>query len=306
MTAFNNCNSPRWIGQLFMLTLLALGHFQLVQASEVATKFDHTRTGFSLAGPHASAACDSCHVQGVFKGTPRDCASCHNSGNRMGATPKPNRHISTAAPCDSCHRSTTWVPATFSHVGVVLGSCMTCHNGSTATGKPNGHVLTAASCDSCHHTTAWLPAGYDHRGIASGTCMTCHGVTATGKPNGHVATSASCDTCHSTTAWLPASFDHKGVVAGTCATCHNGVTAKGVGGVPTTQYPSYASHVPTTLWPSCDSCHKSTTSFAGAYVHKSVVVQTGSCTTCHKYHNAPKSCDSGGCHSSTNYSNWGN
>jgi hypothetical protein len=306
-SASNDINPPQWIGLLVMLPLLAMMHLALAQTVEAGSaKFDHMKTGFNLAGPHAVAQCDSCHVQGIFKGTPRDCASCHRAGNRMGATSKPNRHIATMAPCDSCHRSTTWTPATFSHVGVVPGACMTCHNGSIATGKPNGHIFTLASCDGCHRTSAWLPAGYDHRGVAPGTCTTCHGVSATGKPSGHVATSASCDKCHSTTAWLPASYDHTGVVPGTCATCHNGVTAKGVGGVPTTQHPSYSSHVPTSLWPSCDSCHKSTVSFTGAYVHKSVAVPTGSCTTCHSYHNAPKSCDSGGCHSSTNYSNWSN
>ncbi len=295
-------NSLRGIGLLFMLSLLALMPIALAQAAEVGSaKFNHIKTGFNLAGPHALAPCDSCHVQGVFKGTPRDCASCHSVGNRMGATAKPNTHISTVAPCDSCHRYTTWTPATFSHVGVAPGACMTCHNGSTATGKPNGHIFTSASCDGCHRTAAWLPAGYDHKGVLPGTCTTCHGISATGVPSGHLGGMApgQCDGCHTTKAWVPASYDHKGVVAGTCATCHNGITAKGVGGVPTTQHPSYSGHVPTTFWTSCDICHKSFTSFANAKVHGSGASVTGKCNTCHSEHNNSQSCDN--CHSTSTW-----
>ena len=349
---FHILSSPKRIGLMLILPLMVLAHIDFAQAAG-AIKFDHIQTGFNLTGAHILTRCESCHIQGVFKGTPRDCATCHMAGNRMGATAKPAQHVPTTTPCESCHRTTGWTPASYSHAGVAPGACMTCHNGSMATGKPRGHVLTTSSCDSCHRTTAWFPAGFNHMGVAPGTCATCHGVTATGKPNGHVVTTDSCDKCHRTTAWLPASFDHTGVVpgtcatchgvtatgkpsghvattdscdkchstttwlgasfdhtgvvAGTCATCHNGTTAKGVGGGNPSQYPlNSGQHVSTTLWPSCDSCHKSTTSFTGASVHKSVVVPPGSCTSCH-YRNShegsgTKSCDSSGCHTST--SNW--
>jgi hypothetical protein len=303
---FHILSSPKRIGQMLVLSLMVLAHTDLAQAAG-AIKFDHIQTGFNLTGAHILTRCESCHIQGVFKGTPRDCATCHMAGNRMGATAKPAQHVPTTTPCESCHRTTGWIPASYSHAGVAPGACMTCHNGSMATGKPSGHVLTTSSCDSCHRTTAWVPAGFNHMGVAAGTCTTCHGVTATGKPNGHVVTTDSCDKCHRTTAWLPASFDHTGVVPGTCATCHNGTTATGVGGGNPSRYPlNSGQHVSTTLWPSCDSCHKSTTSFTGASVHKSVVVPPGSCTSCH-YRSShegsgTKSCDSSGCHTST--SNW--
>lgn len=351
-SVFHILSSPKRIGLMLILPLMVLAHIDFAQAAG-AIKFDHIQTGFNLTGAHILTRCESCHVQGVFKGTPRDCATCHMAGNRMGATAKPSQHVPTTSPCESCHRTTGWIPASYSHAGVAPGACMTCHNGSMATGKPRGHMLTTSSCDSCHRTTAWVPAGFNHMGVAPGTCATCHGVTATGKPNGHVVTTDSCDKCHRTTAWLPASFNHvgvvpgtcatchgitatgkpsghvattdscdkchstttwlgasfnhTGVVAGTCATCHNGTTAKGVGGGNPSRYPlNSGQHVSTTLWPSCDSCHKSTTSFTGASVHKSVVVPPGSCTSCH-YRNShegsgTKSCDSSGCHTST--SNW--
>lgn len=295
-------NLPRWIALVFILPSLAAAHFALAQTTGANTSsFNHIQTGFILAGPHTTAPCESCHVQGVFKGTPRDCATCHSVGNRMGATAKPSMHIPTAAPCDTCHRPTTWVPARFSHVGVSPGACQTCHNSMTSTGKPNGHVLTTASCDTCHRTVAWIPAGYDHTGITPDTCASCHGVTATGKPAGHIPTTDSCDKCHSTRAWLPAGYDHTGVVPGTCATCHNGTTAKGVGGSPTTRYPAYAGHVPTSMWSSCDICHKSTTSFLNARVHGSGASVSGVCNTCHAHHNNSQSCDK--CHSTGTWNN---
>ncbi len=345
---YANC-FPRWMVMICILPLLATTNFSLAQAmGKDGASFNHIQTGFNLVGSHTTAPCESCHVQGIFKGTPRDCASCHTLGNRMGATAKPNRHIPTTAACDKCHRPTTWVPANYSHVGVAPGACLTCHNNLTATGKPNGHIMTTASCDTCHRTIAWIPAGYDHTGVAPGTCASCHGVTATGKPNGHVMTSASCDTCHNTRAWLPAGFNHRGIAAGSCATCHNGTTAtgkpnghiattdscdkchttttwlgagfnhvgvapgscaschngttaKGVGGSPTTRYPAYSGHVPTSRWPSCDICHKSTTTFLNAKVHGSGASVSGQCNICHRAHNDSQSCDN--CHSTATWNN---
>jgi hypothetical protein len=181
---------------------------------------------------------------------PGTCATCHNGST---ATGKPGTHIPTTASCDSCHRTTAWLPATFSHTGVAPGTCSTCHNGSTATGKPGTHIPTTASCDSCHRTTAWLPATFSHTGVAPGTCATCHnGSTATGKPSGHFVTSRSCDACHATTAWIPPkAYSHaspfykphnSGVI---CVSCHT-------------------SNSETIAWkfaaykPDCAGCHAST------------------------------------------------
>jgi hypothetical protein len=344
---------PKRIGLMFILPLMVLAHIGFAQAADTGpVKFDHIRTGYNLTGAHILVRCESCHVQGVFKGTPRDCATCHMAGNRLGATAKPSQHISTTAPCESCHRTTGWTPASYSHAGVAPGACMTCHNGTMATNKPSGHVLTTESCDKCHRTTAWIPAGYNHSGVAPGTCMTCHGVTATGKPNDivHSSQTASCDTCHRTTAWLPTSYNHtgvapgtcatchyvgntvgattqsakhvpttascdschttktwlgasnhSGVIAGLCATCHNGTTAKGVGGSATSQYPKVSGHVPTTLWPSCDACHRSTTTFASTRVHGVATNLNGNCQICHAHHNNSQSCDK--CHSTSTWNN---
>jgi hypothetical protein len=231
-------------------------------------RFDHARTGFLLGAAHQQARCESCHAQGVFGGTPRDCASCHVAGNRTGATARPSRHVPTAQPCDTCHRGAAWRPASFSHAAVAPGSCASCHNNAAGPGKPAGHLQTAASCDACHRTSAWRPAGYSHARVTPGTCASCHnGSSATGKPGSHVATTASCDSCHRTTAWRPASFSHASVAPGTCVTCHNGSMATG----------KPSNHLATTA--SCDSCHRTTAWRPASFSHTSVA--PGTCVTCH-------------------------
>jgi hypothetical protein len=267
-----------------MLMSYALGG----QAAEPGRRsdFDHLRTGFPLTGAHAIAACESCHVSGVFRGTPTQCEVCHTRGSRIPATAKPANHVPTIEPCDQCHRSAiTWSGARFSHVTVSPGACGTCH-GITASGKPARHVVTTASCDTCHRTLAWIPARFNHADVAPGSCTTCHGVTATGKPARHVMTTASCDTCHRTTAWLPAGFNHAGVAPGSCTTCHC-VTA--------TCKP--VKHPVTT--DSCDVCHRTTAWLPATFNHAGVA--PGSCNGCH---NKPTghfvttlACDS--CHTTT-------
>ncbi|MFO0733274.1 MAG: hypothetical protein U0361_20375 [Nitrospiraceae bacterium] len=209
--------------------------------------------------------------------TPGTCATCHNGTTARG---KSATHVPTTASCDTCHRTTAWIPATFSHTGVTPGTCATCHNGSTAQGKSANHIPTSASCDTCHRTTGWTPATMSHAGVTPGTCATCHnGTTARGKSATHVPTTASCDTCHRTTAWIPATFSHTGVTPGTCATCHNGSTATG----------KSSGHFVTSQ--SCDACHRAGSGWTNVttYSHK---------TAYYKQHRAGVTCNA--CHTSNN------
>jgi hypothetical protein len=189
-----------------------LSQLQLAQkqerTSQSNSRFDHLQTGFSLTGAHRSVRCESCHVRGIFTGTPKLCVGCHSRASRIATTVKPAKHIPSSPECDLCHTPTVWSIARFNHNTPGLGgtprACIRCHNGTTATGKPGNHLPTTASCDSCHSTTAWRPATFDHSTVAPGTCASCHnGTTATGKPSGHFVTTRSCDACHSTSRWLP-------------------------------------------------------------------------------------------------------
>ena len=55
--------------------LVVSGH---ATAAPAATRrFDHLTTGYELDGRHRDLRCESCHVDAVFRDTPRDCATCH-------------------------------------------------------------------------------------------------------------------------------------------------------------------------------------------------------------------------------------
>jgi hypothetical protein len=289
------------------LLLLTLGN-PASAAPGSTSNFDHIRTGFPLTGAHAQVDCQSCHLGGVFQGTPRQCALCHFQGSRRATTFKPANHVQTTQPCELCHTSTvTWSGARFMHTNVVPGGCMQCHNGGMATGKPPGHVQTTASCDTCHRTTAWIPATFNHANVVPGSCAQCHnGTTATGKPAGHVQTTDPCDRCHNTSTWAGATFSHAGVTPGTCNTCHT----SGSGGA--TVKPN--SHIPTSN--SCDACHNTTTFTTSTFNHTAAQgVIPGQCETCHNgaytsqgaqgkpndHPNTTLSCDSAGCHNTTTF-----
>lgn len=266
-----------------LLTALRLAPFAVLllgllpgQAQTPGDRFSHSATRFPLTGAHEVARCESCHVQGVFRGLPTQCSVCHARASRTPtATPMPPNHVATTQPCELCHTTSTFAGARFRHVGIAPGSCMSCHNGTVASGKSPNHMVTSASCDSCHRTTAWLPAAFNHANVAPGTCASCHnGTQATGKPANHVVTSASCDSCHRTTAWIPATFSHANVAPGTCGSCHNGTQARG----------KSTTHMVTTR--ACDSCHRTTAWIPATYTHLTPAYKPHSasvtCLSCHK------------------------
>jgi hypothetical protein len=108
---------------------------------------------------------------------PGSCLTCHNGAS---AAAKPAQHLATSLSCDSCHRTTTWRPATFTHVGAAPGGCSTCHNAMQAKGKTAAHFVTVRSCDTCHRTTSWAAPQYRHvspayrQHSASVGCRACH------------------------------------------------------------------------------------------------------------------------------------
>lgn len=211
---------------------------------------------YPLLGYHAISACtcDACHINGVFKGTPRDCISCHTGGRN--GTAKTAVHIPTNAQCDSCHSPSAlnFSGAVTNHTGFA-NNCSTCHSGAFksqgARGKPSDHIPTTLECDSCHKKTTSWSATFTHQGVVAGTCASCHnGTFAKGKSATHIPTTASCDSCHknySSFTGVSTLDIHAGVTTG-CATCHNGTFAKKA---------TVVDHSP--MPPNCESCHKTTT-----------------------------------------------
>ena len=260
----------RWsalrISLLFLIPLLVMMHHARAEAVNPGTiSFDHSKTGFTLTGSHILARCSSCHVDGVFKGTPRDCASCHVAGNRMGAAAKNTTHIPTFDKCDKCHQTNAWAPAKkFDHLGVAPGTCQTCHNNINTSGKPSGHLVTAASCDSCHKTVDWKQLG------AGGML-----------PANHLPTTQSCSLCHVGGQLTPGSgvMNHTGILTG-CANCHNGQSFIGI-----TPMKMPSTHLPSNM--PCETCHSPSKTNAGGFAgtlmnHAGIL--TG-CSACHSGQN---------------------
>jgi hypothetical protein len=121
----------------------------------------------------------------------------------MSAKGKTANHVVTTASCDACHRTTAWLPATFSHSSVAPGTCATCHNGTSAKGKPTNHFVTTRACDACHTTTAWMPVRpYTHlspfyKQHNSGvTCASCHKSNSEAATWTFAAYKPDCAGCH--------------------------------------------------------------------------------------------------------------
>jgi hypothetical protein len=127
------------------------------------------------------------------------CARCHNGAAAAG---KPAKHIATAAPCETCHKSTrTFAGARVDHASLT-GACASCHNGVTAEGRPRQHVMTTAPCQTCHRTNFWTPATFRHtspafvnHGPAVG-CESCHAGNAQTATWKFPAFRPGCAGCH--------------------------------------------------------------------------------------------------------------
>ncbi len=247
--------------------LLAVLPHALDAAQIGPSKFDHLTTGYELFSAHLNVPCESCHVGAIFKGTPRDCVSCHSQGARITATYKGPNHVLSSARCEACHTEAAWMPASHFDHQEVQGSCATCHNGSTATGMGPNHISSTTDCGACHSVFGWNPViSVDHTQV-NGTCTSCHnGTVATGKPGNHIVTTDSCDNCHTTLAWKPANVKHVGNISN-CAACHNGTVATG----------KTATHMLTSN--QCGACHSVVVWKPQTTVDHTQVI--GTCYSCH-------------------------
>ncbi|MBI4808453.1 MAG: cytochrome c3 family protein [Nitrosomonadales bacterium] len=271
------------LGHLLTMALTVVSLQAFAAAPNTAGRdFNHSTTSFALTGAHATAACETCHVGGVFKGTERNCDGCHALGKRVVATPKSTSHIVTDAPCDTCHFNTsTFLGARFNHGTAQPGKCSTCHNGRLTMTKPPSHNTgskATESCDKCHRTYAWLPATWNHTGAGSCDQAGCHLAGSNtyfrGSGPSHIRTGMltyACTDCHNYFGWSPARYKHNTGAA--CSSCHNGTIAVGKSG----------GHVATT--DECSQCHTSTASWLGALGAKPAnhILYNGGvqCSSCH-------------------------
>ncbi|MDH4061437.1 MAG: hypothetical protein OEU94_11555, partial [Aquincola sp.] len=245
----------------------------LAQAGAAA--FDHQTTGFPLTGLHQDVRCETCHIKGIFKSTPRDCATCHVQNNPRSAVAKPVNHLPTAQGCDTCHTTSTFGGARFDHVMAMPGSCASCHNNVVTTGKAASHIATAASCDQCHSTISFATIRVPSNHIpvlASARCESCHVGIATGS------------------SFAGAQMDHTGY-AGNCGQCHAPAVASTFYGVQIKSSLTAPPHIPAS--DNCESCHTAPTmlipvtgaasvggtTFAGGRMSHAGI--TSNCVLCH-------------------------
>jgi hypothetical protein len=248
-------------------------------------KFDHDLAYFKLTGEHLEVACEDCHTDGAYQGTPSTCVSCHQ---------KDDTHAGELGPdCSLCHSTDGWTPTTFDHkdsIFILTGAhltieCSQCHQGGTFKGTPtecyachktddkhNGRFGT--SCNACHSTEAWKPATFDHNlsafrltgGHANLACERCHS-------KGFEGTPSFCAGCHGDPGF------HKGMFSSNCAECHNtsNWNASYNGPHPSIDDESGINHEGA----SCRDCHTQN-------------LATATCTKCHDSNNPDGEGDGGG------------
>ena len=270
--------------------------------SWLGATFNHSPS-YPLRGAHGTAACASCHRNGVYKGTSQDCASCHQADYQRAANPN---HVAAGFPtaCATCHREggPGWQGQTFTHTSAfaLLGahstaSCTSCHKGGVYKG-------TARDCVGCHQPDYQRAANPNH--------------AAAGFPT-------ACESCHKNggPGWAGASFNHnqawslQGTHASTaCASCHKNNVYKGTSRdcvgchQPDYQRAANPNHVSAGFPTACESCHKNGgPGWRGAsFNHNQAWSLQGThastaCASCHKgnvYKGTARDCV--GCHQ-TNY-----
>ncbi|RPJ64551.1 MAG: hypothetical protein EHM24_22660, partial [Acidobacteria bacterium] len=257
--------------------------------------FNHAAT-YPLVGVHAAQACATCHVNNVYRGTPRTCVGCHQADYQRAQNPN---HAAAGFPttCESCHRATepSFGSGAFNHatvfplVGVhATQACATCHRNNVFAGTPRtcvgchqddyqrtqnpNHASAGFStaCESCHQASAstWT-ANLNHNQFfpllgrhQAQNCAACH------KSSVYKGTPRDCYPCHQSAYDQTRSPNHRATGFGTnCESCHRAGDGSWRDGRFTHRFPITSG--PHAGRP-CTACHVD----GGNY-------QVFSCTTCH-------------------------
>lgn len=118
-----------------------------------------------LEGAHVGPACEDCHAEGRFAGTPTDCHGCHA---------EPVVHTGLfGVDCAACHGVEAWQPARLTrhvfpldHGGMGQNPCAVCHT----------ETFTTYTCAECH-APADMQAAHAEQALSSqalAQCIDCH------------------------------------------------------------------------------------------------------------------------------------
>jgi hypothetical protein len=107
--------------------------------------FDHSRAVFRLTGAHSSVACEKCHLNNVFKGTPSDCGGCHGD-------PAFHAGLFRSQACSQCHNTNAWTPAAYKgpHPGIADEHGSGVNHGGKGCRSCHTVNLSTATCLQCH------------------------------------------------------------------------------------------------------------------------------------------------------------
>ena len=241
-----------WLIVLVALVVAALWPRLAETQFETPNRAFHNATAFKLEGKHLTLPCESCHLNGQYRGTPTTCYSCHwvrRKDDRF--------QTRLGTECESCHRPISWTAVRWDH-------------GAQA-GMPLNADHRLLGCESCHRTANFRSASL--------SCVSCHqkDFDRTQSPNHRTAGfPATCESCHrpSDSTWqgsVAGGFSHAAVfpLVGNhatlaCQSCHKNNVYRGtprdcVG----CHLPNYTSaqnpnHVAASFPTTCESCHRPT------------------------------------------------
>lgn len=267
------------------------------------TGFDHSRTGFALAGAHRQAGCMSCHAGQRWNGTPTTCISCHARDDAHKGSRGTN--------CASCHTSTSWRTATFDHSttgypligGHAEAACAGCHGPGNVNKHPSRtcnacHARddthkgqNGTDCASCHNPRSWKQTSFDHDRMTKfplkgahrrAACAGCHK-----QPAKLVKPPVACSGCHA------ADDTHKGGNGKDCERCHVESAWKTVNfnHNTMTKFPLAGKHA----LAKCEACHTRPNS------ELKLSVECGSCHAAKDVHAGKLGQSCGRCHDSTDW-----
>ena len=217
----------------------------------------HAAIGVHLAGPHAEAACVTCHAedaaprssapaavmalcvtchaaphdaQFLDKVAPANCADCHTEAAEtfrgLAATISPAQHAATGFPltvphadleCARCHQSDAASTFDERYPGRVANDCNACH-GDPHEGQFDKGPFSKKSCLDCHERHRFTPSRFDTE---------LHAQSRFPLTGAHEA--VACNACHkssgasSTAARMPRAARRFDGVATSCAACHRDV-----------------------------------------------------------------------------------
>jgi len=242
-------------------------------------KFNHSITSFPLTGLHITATCAKCHLNGQYKGTPRDCYSCHWTRNqrdpwklRLGQT------------CEQCHNTSGWKPANWSHSSPPASYALTGKHAATvcATCHVNYQRVAGRDCNSCHKAKYDASTNPKHSTIGFGT---------------------TCEQCHNTTVWSPANWSHSSAPANwaltgfhttlTCTRCHvnsQQITGRACYSCHKAKYDASTNpkHSAAKIGTVCENCHNTSAWTPGKFNHAtdgkgaiSSKMANNKCSSCH-------------------------